>query len=149
MTASIPIASYGNNSEVAQAVRASLLPDYDVVHITLTLQAALSELPALVAGDTSAPPSSGLGSNAAAPEAERRVPRAVIFGGGLPEEEIRQVSEAVLGEGGKNKMKEGEGEADGGVRIVVVRREDVLAKGVEGPNAEVIGEILREKLAGL
>lgn len=76
------------------------------------------------------------------------MPRAVIFGGGLPEEEIRQVSEAVLGEEGKNKMKEGEGEA-GGVRIVVVRREDVLAKGVEGPNAEVIGEILREKLAGL
>lgn len=29
MAGPIPIASYGNNSEVAQAVRASLLPDYD------------------------------------------------------------------------------------------------------------------------
>ncbi|KAG7283985.1 hypothetical protein NEMBOFW57_010343 [Staphylotrichum longicolle] len=136
----IPLATLGANPEVAKQIQALLLPEYDLVHICLTPTQAVAELPPLCAGALDTPDSSGLGSNAALPAGERRVPRGIIFGGGVGDEDLERVMRAV---------RERVPEEDGGVKVVRVTREDVLAKGATGPSAGVIGEVLREKLAGL
>lgn len=57
---------------------------------------AKSELPRILNGDTSCiPTSSGVGSNLQRPESERRVPRAVTCGGGIPDEEYKELKEIV------------------------------------------------------
>lgn len=73
------------------------------------------------------------------PVGERRVPRGIIFGGGVGDEDLERVMRAV-----RERVPE-----ENGVKVVRVTREDVLAKGATGPSAGVIGEVLREKLAGL
>ncbi|KAK3486695.1 uncharacterized protein B0T23DRAFT_231797 [Neurospora hispaniola] len=133
--AAIPIASFGNNPEVAQAIREKLLPGYDVVHTTLTLSTSLSELPPLCTGTFSHLPSSNLGSNAtAATPADLKVPKAIIFGGGVSPSDAEQVKEAVLA---KNPD----------IKFVQLTREDMVAAGAEGPDPEVIGRLLKERLA--
>ena len=107
-----------------------------MVHICLDLDAAIAELPAVCAGDLDADPASGLGTNATLPAGERRVPRAIIFGGGIPDEEVAKVGDAVRA-------------SAPGIRIVKVARQEVLDAGAEKPNPEVIVGILRGKLAGL
>lgn len=108
-----------------------------VVHTCLDLPSAESELPALCAGELSAAPSSGLGSNASVPEPSRRVPKAVFFGGGIPEEEIERVQQLVREKGGD------------AVRFLRITREEVLAAGAAGPDPEVIAKLYRSKVADL
>ena len=182
-TTAIPVASFGNNPKVAQAIREKLLPEYDglssrssltlplvfnpslnsdlnlhpshlnlhhapfslqpsltnhptVVHTTLTLPTSLSELPALCSGTPSptSSPSSNLGSNASASSpAEIKVPKAIIFGGGVSAADAEQVKEAVLAKNAE-------------VKFVRLTREDMVAAGAEGPDPEVIGRLLKEKL---
>ncbi|OAA56526.1 hypothetical protein SPI_07533 [Niveomyces insectorum RCEF 264] len=136
MASPIPICSYGNNSQAAQGVRAKLLPDYDVAHICLSLGAAESELPALCAGELTTEPSSGLGSNAGLPAADRKVPRAIVFGGGVPDDEVDRVTKAVQARAP-------------GIKPIRIQRQEVLAAGAEGPNPDVIAKLLKEKLAAI
>ena len=107
-----------------------------MTHICLTLETAESELPVVCSGNLTTAPSSGLGTNATVPEGERKVPRAIIFGGGIPEEEITRVTEAV-----RAKAPD--------VKPIQVTRQDVLDAGAQGPNPEIIVKILREKLANI
>ena len=67
---------------------------------------------------------------------KRKVPRAIIFGGAYGDEDVDSVMAAVRAE------------VDG-IKVVRITRADILAKGVEGPSPEVIGEVLRERLAEL
>ncbi len=155
MASPIPVASFGNNSDVAQGVRAKLLPEYDgssllrfpelwapsntsflVVHIALSLEAALAELPVVSSGELETAPSSGLGSNAGAPVAERKAPKAIIFGAGIPEEDVARVIEAVNAKAP-------------GVKPIQVTKEDVQGAGADKPNPEIIVKILKDKLAGI
>ncbi len=62
------------------------------------------------------------------------MPRAIIFGGSIPDEEVARVTEAV-----KAKAP--------GITPIRVTRQDVLDAGAEGPNPEIIAKLLREKLA--
>ncbi|KAK3348244.1 hypothetical protein B0H65DRAFT_423967 [Neurospora tetraspora] len=135
-TTAIPVASFGNNAAVAQAIREKLLPEYDVVHTTLTLSTSLSELPALCNGTFSqGTPSSNLGSNAtASTPADLKVPKAIIFGGGVSPSDAEQVKEAVLAQ-------------NPDLKFVRLTREDMVAAGAEGPDPEVIGRLLKERLA--
>jgi hypothetical protein len=103
-----------------------------VVHTCLTPESAITELPALFAGNTDINLSSGLGSNASRPAAERKVPKAVIFGGGVPDGHVADVVNAI-----------------GEVKVVRVTREDILATGAKGPSPEVIARVLRCKLDGM
>ena len=96
-----------------------------MAHICLSLEAAEAELPAVCAGELGAAASSGLGSNAALPEAERRVPRAIVFGAGVPDEEVARVTDAVRARAP-------------GVAPVRVTRQDVLDTGAQAPNPEII-----------
>ncbi|OIW29458.1 hypothetical protein CONLIGDRAFT_680307 [Coniochaeta ligniaria NRRL 30616] len=140
MATPTPVATYGRDAKIAEAIRQKLLPDIDVVHICLDLPSASTELPALCAGDLSALPSSGLGSNAGRPQPERRVPVAVFFGGGIPEAEMERVQRLVGDKGGDDAVK---------VRFLRITREEVLAAGAAGPDPEVIARLYRSKVAGL
>lgn len=104
-----------------------------VTHICLELEAAQTELPKLFAGDLETTPSSGLGSNADLPAAERKVPRALIFGGGVPEEQIKLITDAVLAKAPNAK-------------VVHITRQQVLNAGGQGPNPEIIAKVLKAKL---
>ncbi len=106
------------------------------MHIALTLETAVAELPLVSAGELAAEPASGLGSNAGAPLSERKVPTAIIFGAGIPEADIARVMEAVQAKAP-------------GVKPIQVSRDDVLGAGADKPNPEIIVKILKEKLAGL
>ncbi|KAK3321933.1 hypothetical protein B0H66DRAFT_638444 [Apodospora peruviana] len=130
----IPIASFGNNSQVAQDIRSRLLPEYDITHICLNVEAAEAELPQIFAGQLETEPSSGLGSNAGVPVAERKVPRALIFGGGIPEDQVKAISEAVLAKAP-------------GAKPIHVTRQEILNAGAQGPNPEIITKVLKAKLA--
>ncbi len=111
--------------------------DLPVSHICLTLDAAEAELPAICAGELATAPSSGLGSNAAVPEAERRVPRAIVFGAGIP----RGAGSARDGRRAGARSRH---------QAVAVSRQDVLdAAGDGAPGPDVIAKVLREKLAGI
>ena len=64
------------------------------------------------------------------------MPRGIIFGGGIPDEDVESVMAKVR-------------ERAEGVKVVRVTRADVLAKGATGPSPGVIGEVLREKIGGM
>ena len=109
-----------------------------MVHVALDRETALAELPAIASGDVSVAPSSGLGSNANVDAGERKVPKALIFGGGLPEGDIKAVTEALCN-------------AAPNVKPIVVTKGDILAAGGTGPDPDLISRLIKEKLieAGL
>lgn len=135
-TSPIPVATYGKDPKIAESVRAKLLPDIEVVHCCLSLDSALSELPSLCAGEVEAAPSSGLGTNAQAETAARKVPQAIFFGGGFTDDEYDKITAAVQARAP-------------GVHAVKVQKRDVLAAGSIGPNPETIAKIYRKKMAAL
>jgi hypothetical protein len=156
MATPTPIAIYGRDAKIAEAVREKLLPDIDgeppqlinipsqtnleqVVHTCLTLSQAESELPLLCAGSLSTTPASGLGSNASLPESSRRVPKAVFFGGFIPEEEVERVQQLVRDKGGAAQT----------IKFFRITRDEALAAGATGPDPDVIAKIYRVKVAGL
>ncbi|KAJ9150748.1 hypothetical protein NKR23_g3531 [Pleurostoma richardsiae] len=132
----IPVAAYGRNAQVTEAIRAKLLPDFDIVHSCLDLSAAEAELPLLCAGELDTTAVSGLGSNAALPVTDRKVPKAILLGGGIPDEEVERLSELI-----KAKAPN--------INLVRVTKEDVLSAGASGPDPDVITRIYREKMAAL
>lgn len=93
----------------------------------------MAELPSVCAGDLDTPIVSGLGTNASLPPPERRVPLAVIFGGGVPDDQVQSLTEAIHSSAPNAK-------------IVRVTRQDILAAGGEGPNPEVIAGVIKNKL---
>ncbi|KAF1812315.1 hypothetical protein P152DRAFT_482343 [Eremomyces bilateralis CBS 781.70] len=133
---SIPVVTYGRRAEIATAIQKLLLPEYDVVHIILDLPTALHEIP-LILTLTPPSPASTLGTNAARAAANEplRTPKAVIFGGGIPDEEVAQVKAAV--------SEEQRGE----VLWVNLTMEDYARQGVQqGPSPPVANVLVREKL---
>ncbi|KXX74900.1 Matrilin-4 [Madurella mycetomatis] len=130
----IPIASVGANRDVAEAIRNLLLPEYDVTHTCLDIGTALSELPAICSGQLETEISSGLGTNVERPISERLPPRAIVFGGGVPDDQVVAVTGVVHATAPN-------------VKTVRVTREDIASAGADGPNPEVITEVLRKKLS--
>ncbi|KAK4229782.1 hypothetical protein QBC38DRAFT_358664 [Podospora fimiseda] len=136
-TSPIPVATYGKDPKMAESVSAKLLPDIEVVHCALTLEAALEELPALCAGELEIIPSSNLGYNASTKDiSSRKVPQAIFFGGGFTDSEFDQISAAVHARAP-------------GVHMIKVQKRDVLAAGSFGPNPETIAKIYRKKMAAV
>ncbi|SMR55464.1 unnamed protein product [Zymoseptoria tritici ST99CH_1A5] len=84
-SSAIPIAVGGKDPEIAKAVIALMLPEYDVVHVVHNAPVALSELIPLLAGENTIP-ASMLGSNSKS--AMPQVPKAIFVGGGFSESEI-------------------------------------------------------------
>ena len=115
-----------------------------MVHVCLSVETALAELPRACAGELDEPPSSGIGSNAAAEQQQqqqqqqqkRRAPRALTFGGAYSDEEVRSMTEAV-----RARVP--------GIQAVRVTREDAAAAGVGGPDPSYIAKVLKKKLGEL
>ncbi|KAL2133094.1 hypothetical protein VTI74DRAFT_2925 [Chaetomium olivicolor] len=135
-TASVPLASLGANADFATKIQALLLPKYDTVHICLTPATATSELPEVCSGNLDTLPSSGLGSNVDRPASERRIPRAIIFGAGVQDDDVMSVMGAVRAKAPTVKM-------------VRVTRKDIADAGADVPSPEVVAGVLKEILEGL
>jgi len=129
--------------------------DGTVVHICTDKETALKELPAICAGDVSTPQASGLGTNATG--SNKQVPKGVVFGGRLPDEEYEEMTKAIQAKAP-------------GVRVVRVERADLEKAGLPAPppgakpptgpppagappfnpeSIKKINNILKEKLAGI
>ncbi|GAB1317415.1 hypothetical protein MFIFM68171_07625 [Madurella fahalii] len=132
----VPIASFGADPGVAEKIQELLLPDYDVTHTCLSFDAALSELPEVCSGHLETEISSKLGTNFNRPVPERQKPRAIVFGGGVPDEQVQAVTQEVQAR-------------EPGVRALRVTREDIVAAGGGGPNPDIIAQVLRKKLGEL
>lgn len=106
-----------------------------MVHLCTDFAAALAEIPAILKGDLSVLPATNAGSNVSRPQQDRRKPKAVAFGGGIPDEEIEQIKEATG--------------TDVHVAWVRIKMQDVQAMG--GPDPEKLAQQVRKLLhdAGL
>ncbi|KAK0725032.1 hypothetical protein B0H67DRAFT_569347 [Lasiosphaeris hirsuta] len=124
----IPIASYGANPEVGIAIRDGLAPEYEIVHVSLDLAAALVELPKLAAGDLSVETTRGTNSTG-----DKQKPVAFIFAGSLPADEVAQVKAAVTA-------------AAPGAVLIQVTKDDVVAAGATAPDPALIAKLYKEKL---
>lgn len=94
---------------------------------------AILEFRAVLSGDLSQLPSSGLGSNMRRPEAERRVLLSIGAGAGVPDEEFEQVKREIGNVGD--------------VKFVKITIEDVRATGHQGgPDPSILGPVWKKKL---
>ncbi|EGS24097.1 uncharacterized protein CTHT_0000280 [Thermochaetoides thermophila DSM 1495] len=141
---SIPVASLGANPEVAKQIKELLLPEYDLVHMCLSLESASTEFTEILSGNLEVAPSSGIGSNVDKPTTERRVPRAIVLGGGVSDEDYVALKEALV----KGGLKV-EGDGEDVVKFVRVLRDDILALGASRPDPTVISQVIRKKLGQL
>jgi len=107
-----------------------------VVHTSLDLPSATSELPALMGGDVDAPNASGLGSNAGKASGERKVPKILFFAAQIPAEEVESISSAV-----KASAPD--------AQCVQVSMAELKAAGSTGPNVDIFVKVIKEKLAEL
>ncbi|KAJ9663307.1 hypothetical protein H2201_005751 [Coniosporium apollinis] len=136
----IPLAAYGRDVEMARKLQAQLAPDIDLVHPSLTLEDALTEIPSMLVGSP-VPPACGIGSNAS--RAEKGEPlrgtKIVLFGGAIPDEETEQVKAAARKTEGFNEDE---------VTWVRITKEE-LQKITWPPTPEAVVKVLKGKLVDL
>jgi hypothetical protein len=106
-----------------------------VVHVVIGQDPSIAarEFRAILSGDLSQLPSSGLGSNLGRPEAERKVPLSIGAGGAISDEEFEQVKKEI-GEVGE-------------VKFVKIGIEDIRATGHQGgPEPKILAQVWKGKL---
>ncbi|KAG9196203.1 hypothetical protein G6011_01324 [Alternaria panax] len=91
----IPIVVCGRNPNIAKAVREGVKPEYDVIHVNLSVEEATSSIPLLISSKT--PPNSP--SNIGSQNYDKR-PVVVALGGGFNDE----MFEEIKGSCGDEKM---------------------------------------------
>ncbi|KAF1349531.1 hypothetical protein BDV97DRAFT_170233 [Delphinella strobiligena] len=130
----IPILTYGKEASNSKQLSELLAPEYDVVHCCLLSdKSGVTEIPAVLGGEAITPVSN-IGSNVDRPSHERRIPRAVVFGGAIPEEHTNAIKDAARKAGVK----------EGGVSWLAVRGDPSRGS----PSADVIASKIRELLKG-
>lgn len=104
---------------------------YQAVHVTLSHQQALSEIPTLLDSLNNIPaPSCGVGTNYSRDSTQRRMPVYVV-NGRIPQSEIDALKSAC---GGRRN----------GVHWIEISANDVAAAG--GASAEIIANLIKSKL---
>ena len=109
----------------------------------MDIESAKRELPALLKGDLSILPVSGMGSNVGRVEEDRRVPMAIMCGGAIPKEEYEDLRQHINQTIGRE------------VIWLKIYPEDVIkatgrtAPPPSGPDPRIIAAVFREKLAVL
>ncbi|KAJ5303061.1 hypothetical protein N7476_009860 [Penicillium atrosanguineum] len=89
----LPVVLCGKTAAIGGGVSGFLQPDYEVVHFIQSNEAALKEIPELLAGrDPQSSDDNGVGTHDYS-----KPPRAVIFGRGFPLENIEQYYKACAG----------------------------------------------------
>ncbi|KAK6534928.1 hypothetical protein TWF281_006228 [Arthrobotrys megalospora] len=98
---SIPIFTAGRSPVVGKAVKERLLPEYDVIHLSLSVESVKDELPRILRGEHVVP-TSGLGSNIDRPADAQKFPKLLAVGGGFSAEEYEDMKNSIdLTAGGK------------------------------------------------
>ncbi|KAJ4366952.1 hypothetical protein N0V83_007482 [Neocucurbitaria cava] len=90
----MPIIVCGRNPNIAKNVRKGLLPEYDVIHVAIGLDAAISDIPLLFSGKTV--PSNNNSDNLGSQNYAKK-PVAVAVGGGFDDEMFEQMKAATEG----------------------------------------------------
>ncbi|OAL51248.1 hypothetical protein IQ07DRAFT_586785 [Pyrenochaeta sp. DS3sAY3a] len=85
----IPIIVCGRNPAIAKNVRKGLEPEYDVIHIVLTPEQGISDIPPLLSGQKLSTTPINLGSQNYAQK-----PVAVALGGGFSDDQFQQIRDA-------------------------------------------------------
>jgi hypothetical protein len=105
-----------------------------VVHICLDIASAEAELPTVFGGDAGQDAASSLGSNATRQGTDRAVPKILLFGGDVADDEIEKVT-GLVKEKSPNAV------------IIKISKLDVFKAGGLGPNPDVIAKVYRKKLS--
>ncbi|KAF2738613.1 hypothetical protein EJ04DRAFT_560616 [Polyplosphaeria fusca] len=87
-----PVVVCGRNPKVSEAVRANLVPEYEVIHILMSLEAAQADIPDLLSGKAPADPASNKGS-----QNYTSTPVAVCIGGGYDDNAFDSMRKASTG----------------------------------------------------
>ncbi|KAL1793539.1 hypothetical protein ACET3X_008521 [Alternaria dauci] len=85
----IPIVVCGKNPNIAKAVRESVKPEYDVIHIILSVEEATSSIPLLISSKTPPNSSSNIGSQNYGTR-----PAVVALGGGFNNEMFEEIKKS-------------------------------------------------------
>ncbi|KAK6362255.1 hypothetical protein TWF730_005952 [Orbilia blumenaviensis] len=97
----IPIFTAGRSVEVGKAVKERLLPEYDVIHLSLSVESVKEDLTRILRGEQVVP-ASGLGSNINRPANAQKLPKLLVVGGGFSAEEYEDMKGSIdLTAGGK------------------------------------------------
>ncbi|KAK6521793.1 hypothetical protein TWF506_001997 [Arthrobotrys conoides] len=98
---SIPVFTAGKSTTVGKAVTERLLPEYDVIHLSLSTESVKEDLPRILRGGHVVP-SSGIGSNLGRPADAQKLPKLLLIGGGFSAEEFEDMKNSIdLTAGGK------------------------------------------------
>lgn len=85
----VPIVVCGRNSDIAKKVGTALLPECDAIHIILSVESGISDIPALLASKTPSNASDNFGS-----QNYSKRPLAVAVGGGFSDDMFDQMKDA-------------------------------------------------------
>lgn len=87
--APLPIVVCGKHPSIAASVRKGLLPEYDVIHVVLSVEAGISDIPLLLSSQAPRNSSSNLGS-----QNYTKPPVAIALGGGFDSEMFEKMKNA-------------------------------------------------------
>ncbi|KAF2854341.1 hypothetical protein T440DRAFT_443052 [Plenodomus tracheiphilus IPT5] len=85
----LPIIVCGKNPSIATAVRERMLPEYDVIHIILSVESGMRDIPLLLSSQFPANSSSNHGSRN-----YTKPPVAIALGGGFNDELFNQIKDS-------------------------------------------------------
>ncbi|MCJ1351372.1 MAG: hypothetical protein MMC33_001356 [Icmadophila ericetorum] len=93
MSGALPVLLCGQSPQIAISVKSGLLPEYEIIHVCLTRNAAVSEIPGILQGKVPSPvdPENVGSKNYSKP------PAAVFFGRGFDGEQFAEIREACKG----------------------------------------------------
>ncbi|OAA56247.1 hypothetical protein SPI_07858 [Niveomyces insectorum RCEF 264] len=128
----VPIAAFSTFPNAAENLTTHLKPEYDVVHVSTSKEAALSELPALFSGGNA--------------------PKALIFAGPTSDEDAAAISSAVTGASSSARivrLTREDLEAAGVPLPPPGAVPGPPPPGAPRPDPEVFTRLFKQKLAGL
>ncbi|KAK2069173.1 hypothetical protein P8C59_003777 [Phyllachora maydis] len=125
----VPIAMYGPDLKMAETIGAQMAPEYEIVTICLSQDAAEKTLPGECAGQFDFP--SEHGSNATADV--KKAPKAVLLGNNISDSDEKTLAKLI-----EAKMA--------GVPLVKASKFDVIKAGGIGPDPVAIAKVFKKKL---
>ncbi|EWC45696.1 hypothetical protein DRE_05257 [Drechslerella stenobrocha 248] len=130
----IPIFAAGRHAAIGRNLQEQLLPDYDVIHLSLSVEEVKRDLPRILRGDAVAPPS-GIGSNKDRSADTQRLPKFLVVGGGFSPEEFEHMQLSIDLTGG--------GRLSGGDIPVWLKRNPRARTALELPGGEITPEVTK------
>ncbi|KAJ6264969.1 hypothetical protein Dda_1123 [Drechslerella dactyloides] len=90
----IPIFAAGRRAEIVREIQKQLLPDYDVIHLSLSVDEVKADLPRILRGEH-VNSSCGVGSNKDRPPHAQRLPKFIVVGGGFSADDFDEMERSI------------------------------------------------------